>query len=139
MKTPYPAIRWSLSRAADEFRTTVVRIRRGLKAHGISPVYQNKQLTYATHEIAAALYDLHSLERRAKEANWQRKIDEAEVARAERDEKRRTLIPTSEIQAFLLDYNTEVVQFIRHSPLDEKTKAQLLRNLREKRFGDEKP
>src|SRR5437016_3406872 len=107
MKKPYPAIRWSLFRAAEEFRTTVNRIRKGLKARGVSPDSKN---TYATHEIASAIYDRDDLEQMARNANFQRKIDEAATAKAQRDERAGKLVEMDAVSGFLSDKFTRISQ-----------------------------
>src|SRR5581483_4006414 len=119
-RAPFPAIRWSLNRAAEEFRTTVIRIRKGLKARGITPDRNN---TYATHEIASAIYDRDDLEQIARRAVWQRKIDEATVAREQVLENKRQLVRVSEVEEFTLDAQTVLFQIVRHSKLSEKEKA----------------
>jgi hypothetical protein len=128
MRPANPAIRWSLNRAAEEFRTTVVRLRRGLKARGVTPDSKN---TYATHEIASALYERDDLERRAKAARWQMQIDLAQAAREKVLENKRELLRASDVSEFFLDVQTVIVQIIRHSKLSDPEKEIIFRKLKD--------
>ena len=124
-------IRWSLHRAESEFGRAVRTIRTGLQAAGISPGKDGK---YSTREIATALFGFGTLERRAREAKMQRIIDEAEIAKIERDESRGRLIPLQMLKDYAADIFTQTVTFIRHSKLSDAEKRQLIEQLRATEF-----
>ena len=126
MKKAVPTVRWSINNAAHEFGVSIDRIRRGLKANAITPDANNR---YSVRDIFRALSS-GGLEQRAKEAVWQRKIDEAEEAKMRRAELSGSLVSTAAVREWTTDIITRVVSVIRHSKLSDQSKDQILHDLR---------
>src|SRR5690242_6291855 len=127
-KKPLQPIRWTVFLASQEFHKTGNRIREGLRAHGIEAGNDEK---YSSQQIARASFDHDALEASAKKAKWQQQIDEAEEAKMRRAELSGSLVPIGAVREWTSDILTRVVSVIRHSPLSEQSKDQILYDLRE--------
>jgi hypothetical protein len=66
----------------------------------------------------------------AKAAKLQRIIDEAEIARIERDTARAKVVPLQVLKDYVSEVAAQTFTFIRHSELSETKKRQLLEQLR---------
>jgi hypothetical protein len=118
-KTPHAPFRWTITQAVIELRVTANKVKTGLRRLGISP---GKDGRFSSKEIFDALNNLTPLERKAKEAVLQSKIDEAEYKRLLRKEAQDRLIDTDVVQASIADVYTTVASTIRHCscPTEEK-------------------
>ena len=135
MPKPETLIRWSAWRAQTEFKVHCNKIKTGLKLNGVKGGPDGK---YSTYEIAHAIFGFNGLEKRAKEAKFQRIIDEAETAKLKREHERGKLAPVSTLKESLLDVLTQIVQYIRHSRLTEEEKKFLVRNITEFQYEPNK-
>jgi hypothetical protein len=129
-----PPIRWSLHKAEVEYGRSVLRIKSGLRAAGISPGADGK---YSTREIAEALFGFGTLERRAREAKMNQQIDEARLARSKLLQHEGALLPIAILKFCIADVLTNVVTFIRHSSLTKEESERLVSQLRHYKVLDE--
>ena len=124
-------IRVSAWQAAMECGVTLNKVTSGLKANNITPGKDDK---YSLKDIVTALSSRSGLEQKAKEAKYKRQIDEAEIAKIEREEKRGKLAPIQLLEAYAADIIVQCVGLIRHSSLTEKEKKQFVEQLRVTKF-----
>src|SRR5262245_47356514 len=120
------AWRWSVNRAVVELKIPDHKVRSGLRRAGISPGLDGK---FSTREIFTALNDLSPLERDAKRAVLESKIDEANFQRARRAEIEGRLIPLADVEKYMRDFMVTFVQFIKHSSLSAEEKSSLIDQL----------
>jgi hypothetical protein len=119
--------RWSINRAVTELKITANKVRSGLRQLGIQPGADGK---FASKEIFTALNDLSPLERKAKEAVLQSKIDEAEYKRRLRLESENRLVDIDVVENRLTDLMVTFVSTIRHCSLPEAEKRQMIERIR---------
>ena len=131
-KPAHIPVRVSAFIAALECGVTVNKVKGGLKANGIAPGKDGK---YSFREIVTALTSATGLEAKAKEAKWQHMIEEAELAKVMRQEKRGKLAPIELLKKYAEDIIVQHVQYIRHSSLSEVEKKQLIEQIRETHFS----
>ncbi len=124
-------IRVSAWQAAMEYGVTLNKVTSGLKSNNIIPGKDGK---YSFKDIVTALSSRSGLEQKAKDARYQRQIDEAETAKIEREEKRGKLAPIEKLTAYAADIIVQVVSLIRHSTLTEKEQKQFIEQLRAIKF-----
>jgi hypothetical protein len=103
---PHLPLRLSVFQAATECRIDGNKIKQGLKANGIAPGSDGK---YSFKDMVTALTTPSGLETKAKHAKLQRIIDEAEIAKIEREEKRGKLVPLQ----LLKDYAADIFALLR--------------------------
>ena len=128
---PFQPIRISPWAAALECGVTLNKVKAGLKANEIDPGKDGK---FSFKDIVTALSSRSGLEQKAKEARYQRQIDEAEAAKIDRDEKRGKVVNVNRMKDFVADLIVQVVQFIRHSEMNEKQQKLLIEQIRSMKF-----
>jgi hypothetical protein len=84
---------------------------------------------FSMRQIFDALNGNSDLERRAKEARWQSKIDEAELSRLRLEEKQEKLIHVDVILAKIEDYVATFASGVRHSSMPKNEQRQLIDQL----------
>ena len=122
--------------AARELGVSSRALARKLVSNAILP---GEDGMFSMRQIFGALNNSSSLERKAKETVWQRKIDEAEEAKMRRAELSGSLVPTAAVREWTTDIMTRVVSVIRHSKLSEQSKDQILHDLRERTVAQMTP
>jgi hypothetical protein len=132
MRAALPILRLSVFQVSTETRIGGNKIKEGLKANNIAP---GKDGRYSLKDMIVALTTPSGLETKAKHAKLQRIIDEAEIARIEREESRGRLIPLQVLKDYAADVFTQTVTFIRHSKLSDAEKRQLIEQLRATEFA----
>lgn len=123
-------LRLSAWQVSQELGVTVNKVKTGLKQHSIAPGQDGK---FSFKEIWTALTDADAMETKAKHARYERMIAEARVAQDKVEENKKTLLKKSEVETFLKDFQTQLIQFIRHGKLN-KTQEQQLRQIAELKF-----
>jgi hypothetical protein len=118
-KTPHAPFRWTITQAVIELRVTANKLKTGLRHLGISP---GKDGRFSSKEIFDALNNLTPLERKAKEAALQSKIDEAHYKFLLRKEVQDCLIDADVVADSIADVYATVASTIRHCscPTEEK-------------------
>jgi len=132
MKEKITPARVSAWQAALECQVTVNKIKKGLQANHTEPGKDGK---YSLKDIVLALTPGSSLEQKAKEARFQRQIEEAELAKIERMERRDLLAPIEKLLAYAEDVLTKCVSSIRHFPVEQRYKDQAIALLRATEFN----
>jgi len=130
-QAPNLPLRLSVFQVTTETRINGNKIKEGLKANGIAPGADGK---YSFKDMVIALTTPSGLETKAKHAKLQRIIDEAEIAKIERDVQRGKLLPLQLLKDYAADVFTQTVTFIRHSELSDSKKRQLIEQLRNTEF-----
>jgi hypothetical protein len=130
-KPTHKPVRLSAHQASLECNVTTNKVKLGLKQNGIAPGNDGR---YSLKEIVLALSSRSGLELKAKEAKFQRQIDEAEDAKTQRDERRGKLAKVEKLKDYAADVLAQVVSYIRHSSLTDKEKKQLIEQIRETKF-----
>lgn len=114
-----------------ECQVTGDKIKRGFRANNIEPGKDGK---YSLKDVVLALTSRSGLEQKAKEAKYQRQIEEAELARNERLEHRGLLAPIEMLEHYAEDVLARCVSAIRHMPCEDKFKDQAIALLRAAEF-----
>jgi hypothetical protein len=121
-------IRWSVWRAAMEFHVTKNKVRAGVVRHGIQPGPDGH---YSTPEIFAAMAP-DPLERKANEARWRGIIADAAVKQQKLKEMREGLLDAGMVRRCFALWTKILIDKIRHLPLPEREKQQMIVELKEK-------
>jgi hypothetical protein len=124
---PHDPIRLSVYQVTTETGIAGAKIKEGLKSNGIRAGSDGK---YSFRDMMTAMTSRTGLETKARAAKLQRIIDEAEIARIERDTTRGKLVPLQVLKDYAAEVAAQTVTFIRHSELSETKKRQLLEQLR---------
>jgi hypothetical protein len=119
--------RWTINRAVTELKITANKMRGGLRRLGVGPGHDGK---FSTKQIFDALNDLTALEREAKQARLESTIDEAKFQRNRRAEQEGRLIDIQALRKWIDDCQVTLASRIRHFPVSEDQKRQLLEDLR---------
>ena len=127
----HPPVRLSVHQVWLETRITGDKIREGIKRNGISAGRDGK---YSLKDMMTALATPSGLETQAKQAKLRRIIDEAEIAKIERDTSRGRLASLEFLKDYVADIFAQTVTFIRHSKLSDSEKRQLIEQLRATEF-----
>jgi hypothetical protein len=135
MRPRYKPTRLSLWTAEMETGITSHKISVGLRQNNIKAGDDGK---YSIKDIITALTTPSGLETKAKQAKMQRIIDEAEIAKIEREEKRGKLAPIQLLKDYVSDILAQTVTFIRHADLSDAQKRQLIEQLRATTFEPNK-
>ena len=131
MHAPHPALRLSVFQVQTETGIWGNKIKEGLKANNIAPGADGK---YSLKDIITALTTPSGLETKAKHAKLQRIIDEAEIAKIEREVQRGKLASLQLMKDYAADIFVQVVTFINHSRMSDAEKRQLIEQLRATEF-----
>jgi hypothetical protein len=126
-KTPHAPFRWTITQAVIELKITANKVKTGLRCLGISP---GKDGRFSSKEIFDALNNLTPLERKAKEAVLQSKIDEAEYKRLLRKEAEDRLVDVDVAACRVRDLMITFVSTIRHCTLSEQEKRFMIERVR---------
>src|SRR5215472_2565133 len=94
------SFRWTSQMAGEEFRRDHRAIRKRLRELNIRPGPDGK---FSTYDMLRAVNPLTQLEREAKEAKLHQQIDEAEVAKLEREQVAGRLVNASVMREFCTD------------------------------------
>jgi hypothetical protein len=122
--------RWSIRRAGIEFVCGHHRIMQGLRATGAKP---DRQGTYTTKQIVAAILRPDALTDRAREAKLKQQILAMETAKLKFEHLESQLINVSEIRGMWADAVAKIGAWIRSSklsPVEKKRLEQVLAELK---------
>jgi hypothetical protein len=131
MKPRFNSVRLSLWGAEMETGISSHKISVGLRHNKIKPRDDGK---YSIKDIITALSTPSGLETQAKTAKLQRIIDEAEIAKIEREVQCGKVASLQFLKDYAADIFTQTVTFIRHSKLSDAEKRQLIEQLRATEF-----
>jgi hypothetical protein len=126
-KTPHAPFRWTITQAVIELRVTANKVKTGVRRLGISP---GKDGRFSSKDIFDALNNLTPLERKAREAVLQSKIDEAEYKRLLCKEAEDRLVDVDVVAFHLRDLMVTFVSTMRHCSLSDDEKRFVIERVR---------
>jgi len=119
-------IRWTINKAATEFRKDARAVRKGLREIDAKLGSDGK---YSSDDIAKAIFDLPRMEYLAKQAQFQRQIAEAKIAELKRAEQEGKMVDIKLFRTMALDMLLSLATFIRHTKMSEEEKQQAINSL----------